>query len=94
MPQVICDTDGIPVDPATAKKIIAEQWIVPAEVHARRRSPTLTPSNRAATALNKSTQGMTGQTPEGSTNEATFPQPQRARPANAGQDNHLTAHRP
>jgi len=37
MPYVICDTDGSPLDPATAKQIIAEQWTVPAQVRARRR---------------------------------------------------------
>jgi hypothetical protein len=26
MPYVVCDTDGTPVDPATAKQIIAEHW--------------------------------------------------------------------
>lgn len=38
MPYVICDTDGRPVEPDEAKAIIAEQWTVPAEVRARRRS--------------------------------------------------------
>jgi transposase len=38
MPYVICDTDATPVDPARAKQIIAEQWTVPADVRARRRS--------------------------------------------------------
>ncbi|HEY0697907.1 MAG TPA: transposase [Micromonospora sp.] len=38
MPYVVCDTDGTPVDPATAKQIIAEHWTVPREVRARRRS--------------------------------------------------------
>jgi len=38
MPYVVCDTDGSPVDPATAKRIIAERWTVPLEVRARRRS--------------------------------------------------------
>ncbi|MDI1466424.1 IS110 family transposase, partial [Catellatospora sp. KI3] len=38
MPYVICDTDGTPVTPAEAKKIIAERWTVPADVRARRRS--------------------------------------------------------
>jgi transposase len=38
MPYVICDTDGTPVTPEEAKRIIAEQWTVPAEVRARRRS--------------------------------------------------------
>ncbi len=43
MPYVICDTDGTPVDHTTAKKIIAEQWTVPPEVRARRRSRKPTP---------------------------------------------------
>jgi transposase len=38
MPYVVCDTDGNPADPGRAKQIIAEQWTVPAEVRARRRS--------------------------------------------------------
>ena len=38
MPYVICDTDGTPVTPASAKQIIAEHWTVPREVRARRRS--------------------------------------------------------
>jgi transposase len=38
MPYVICDTDGTPVTPDEAKKIIAEQWTVPDEVRRRRRS--------------------------------------------------------
>ncbi len=38
MPYVICDTDGRPVDPTEAKAIIAEQWTIPPEVRARRRS--------------------------------------------------------
>jgi len=38
MPYVICDTDATPVTPEQAKKIIAEQWTVTAEVRARRRS--------------------------------------------------------
>jgi transposase len=38
MPYVVCDTDATPVTPAQAKTIIAEQWIVPADVRARRRS--------------------------------------------------------
>ncbi len=52
MPYVVCDTDGNPVDPAAAKKIIAEQWTVPAEVRARRRSrkPTRSPGSRAGKA--------------------------------------------
>jgi hypothetical protein len=57
MPYVICDTDGTPVDPATAKQIIAERWTVPAAVRAHRRSRKTTlrpiPSTRAGKALSK-----------------------------------------
>jgi transposase len=38
MPYVVCDVDDTPVDPATAKQIIAERWTVPVEVRVRRRS--------------------------------------------------------
>ena len=38
MPYVICDTDGRPVTPAEAKAIIAERWVIPHDVRARRRS--------------------------------------------------------
>lgn len=38
MPYVICDTDGTPVTPEQAKRIIAQQWTVPPEVRSRRRS--------------------------------------------------------
>jgi transposase len=38
MPYVICDTDGRPVEPHEAKAIIAQHWVVPADVRARRRS--------------------------------------------------------
>ncbi|MGQ0465377.1 MAG: hypothetical protein ACT4QG_08650 [Sporichthyaceae bacterium] len=38
MPYVVCDTNGEPVTPQQAKAIIAEQWTVPVEVRARRRS--------------------------------------------------------
>jgi hypothetical protein len=38
MPYVICDTTGEPVAPEQAKKIIAENWEVTADVRARRRS--------------------------------------------------------
>jgi transposase len=37
-PYIICDTDGQPVTPAQAKKIITERWTVPPDVRARRRS--------------------------------------------------------
>ena len=52
IPYVVCDTDGTPIDPATAKRIIAEQWTVPAEVRARRRSrkPNPSPGSRAGKA--------------------------------------------
>jgi transposase len=38
MPYVICDTDNRPVTAEEAKAIIADQWTVPADVRARRRS--------------------------------------------------------
>jgi len=50
MPYVVCDTDGTPVDPTTAKQIIAERWTVPAEVRARRRSRKTGPTARAGKA--------------------------------------------
>jgi transposase len=37
-PYVVCDTDGVPVTPAQAKAIIAQQWTVPEEVRRQRRS--------------------------------------------------------
>ena len=37
-PYVICDTDGTPVDHATARQIIAERYQVPPEIRQRRRS--------------------------------------------------------
>ncbi len=45
LPYVICDTDGTPVDPATAKQVIAEQWTVPSAVRARRRSRKTGPTD-------------------------------------------------
>jgi transposase len=38
MPYVICDTDGRPVTVDEARAIIAQQWTVPPDVRARRRS--------------------------------------------------------
>ena len=40
--------DGTPVDPAHAKEIIAEQWTVPTDVRARRRSGKHTTTNTKA----------------------------------------------
>lgn len=37
-PYVICDLEGTPVDPATARQLIAEHYTVPPEVRAARRS--------------------------------------------------------
>ncbi len=37
-PYLICDTDGRPLTPEQAKKIITGRWAVPAEIRARRRS--------------------------------------------------------
>ena len=50
MPYVVCDTDGTPVAPAQAKKIITEQWTVTTEVRARRRSTKTGKSVRAGKA--------------------------------------------
>jgi transposase len=38
MPYVLCDTDGTPVTPDEAKRIIAQHWTVSEEVRRRRRS--------------------------------------------------------
>jgi transposase len=38
MPYVICDTDGQPVTPQQAKRIIAAHWTVPEDIRRRRRS--------------------------------------------------------
>jgi transposase len=46
MPYVICDNDGHEVTPDQAKTIIAEQWTVPAEVRARRRSRKHRPATK------------------------------------------------
>jgi hypothetical protein len=37
-PYVVCDTNGNPVTPAEAKKIITDKWTVPEDVRKRRRS--------------------------------------------------------
>ena len=37
-PYVICDTDGTPVTPAEARRIIADRFTVPPDIRARRRS--------------------------------------------------------
>lgn len=53
MPYVVCDIDDTPVDPVTAKQIIAEHFTVPAEVRARRRNRKPTrprPNSRAGKA--------------------------------------------
>jgi transposase len=76
MPYVTCDTTGDPVTPQQAKHIIDEQWTVPADVRARRRSRT----TKAGKALNKSSPDMTRRTRTASTNEATFPTPDRRPP--------------
>lgn len=49
MPYVICDTDGTPVTPTEAKKIITERWTVPTDVRTRRRStkPITTKAGKA-----------------------------------------------
>lgn len=46
MHYVICDNEGTPITPETAEQLIAEQWTVPAQIRARRRS-TKTPAGKA-----------------------------------------------
>ena len=70
MPYVICYTTGEPVTTRQAKKIIAEEWTVPSDVRARRRSRKT--AGRGGP-LNKSTQDIAGQTHTAPTNEASFP---------------------
>jgi hypothetical protein len=67
-PYVICDTNGNPVTPAQAKKIIAERWTVPEDVRKRRRSRKI-----AGRPLRRPLPGRTG--------EATLPAPDRRGPA-------------
>jgi transposase len=77
MPYVVCDTDGAPVTPAEAKKIIAERWTVPPEIRARRRSRKNTAPGRASKVGKAPQRVHTEHTqvrhPKASTNEATFP---------------------
>lgn len=94
MPYVICDTDGTPVTPYEAKTIIAEQWTVPADVRARRRSTKPT-SPKAGKALNESSRDMSGQTREAPTNEATFPTNDRpTSPPTRSSNRHLDSRSP
>nr|WP_308259610.1 transposase [Pseudonocardia sp. H11422] len=95
-PYVICDIDGTPVDPATAKKIITEQWTVPPEVRARRRSGK---HPAAGTRAGKAPQrAHTGHdrsgTPQAPTNEATFPTDHRHALSEQQQDPILTSDLP
>lgn len=74
MPFVVCDTDGAPVSPEEAKKIIAEHWTVPPEVRARRRSTKHKIHKEVGKAPQQALAGhMNGQTLAAPTNEATFP---------------------
>ncbi len=72
MPYVICDTNGHPVEPEHAKKIIAEHWTVPPEVRARRRSKK-TPKTRTGKAPRQSQQDSR----HGATFPTHDPQPNR-----------------
>ena len=67
MPYVTCDTNGQPVEPEQAKKIIADHWTVPPEVRARRRSKKTT----------KTRTGKAPQTvPAGQSTRGDLPHPQ------------------
>jgi len=61
MPYVICDTNATPVTPEQAKKIIAEQRTVTAEVRARRRSTKTTNKTHNAEAGKAPQQVLAGQ---------------------------------
>jgi hypothetical protein len=87
MPYVVCDTDGTPVTPAEAKKIIAEEWTVPAEVRARRRSTKKTKVGKAPQQVPN--RDMTGSHAQGANetrrpSHADPPRPPRPRSSTAG----------
>ena len=67
MPYVICDIDGRPVTPEEAKAVIAENWTVPADVRARRRS------KKAGKAPKKFLAGRSRPRAGSAGNGATFP---------------------
>ena len=75
MPDVVCDTDATPIDPATAKQLIAEHWTVPARSAPAVAAANPDPAHGRGKPLSTSSSVMTGQTPTGSTDEATFPAP-------------------
>ena len=89
MPYVICDTDGTPVTPGEAKKIIAEQWTVPADVRARRRS---TKKTRWGRPLNKSSRDMESHTHRAWTKRGDLPRVDPPRPPEPGQAPRAVAH--
>lgn len=75
MPYVICDTDGTPVDPAEAKRIIAEQWTVPADVRARRRSRKTSTRTKAGKAPQQAPQGHAKPDTHGASTRGDLPRP-------------------
>lgn len=78
MPYVICDTDGRPVTADEAKAIVAEQWTVPPEVRARRRS--------RKTKVGKAPQHLH----EGSDRRGDLPHPRSSTPTSANVNAHAS----
>lgn len=79
MPYVVCDTDGRPVTAEEAKAIIAEQWTVPADVRARRRS------KKAGKAPQKVLAGQSKPRARGAGTRGDLPRPASSTPV----DNHV-----
>ncbi len=95
MPYVVCDTDGTPVDPAAAKQIITEQWTVPAEARARRRSRKHLPGSKAGKAPQQVLNGHDRSDTRRVDKRGGLPRHhQRAAPAHSGQGVTLTGQRP
>jgi transposase len=87
MPYVVCDTNGNAVTPAEAKTIITEQWSVPTEVRARRRS------KKAGKAPQQALAGHVTSDARGADKRGDLPRPSSSKTAlrNVKRDRHLTA---
>jgi transposase len=83
MPYVVCDTDGTPVDPTTAKQIIAAHWTVPAAVRARRRSRKTGPTTRAGKAPQQVLTGHGRSDPRRADRRGDLPHPESSAPCTA-----------
>ena len=74
MPYVICDIDGTPVTRNTPNRSSPNTGPSPRGPRPPPQ-PQTRPDHQAGKAPQQVLTGMTGQTPEGPTNEATFPAP-------------------